>query len=44
MKPFLNLNRCAKAELACGYALQALSASEAAVAQSHIGSCEDIDR
>ena len=34
-----NLTGCAKAELACAYALQALSASEAAVAEAHVATC-----
>src|SRR5215471_2192243 len=34
-------NRCGMAELACTYALQALSENEIAAAEAHIASCPD---
>jgi hypothetical protein len=44
MNPSPILNRCEKAELACGYALQILPASELAAAEAHIASCPDCRR
>ena len=37
-------NRCARAVLACAYALQALPASEIAAAEAHIAACPDCRR
>ena len=34
-------NRCERSELTCAYAVQALTASEAAAAEAHIASCPD---
>ena len=42
--PSSDLNRCERAELACAYALQALTASEVAAAEAHIASCPDCQR
>ena len=39
-----NRDRCESAELACAYALQALPASEVAVAEAHIASCPECQR
>jgi len=39
-----SLSRCGRAELACAYAAQALSASEVAAAEAHIASCPDCQR
>src|SRR3954452_20681482 len=37
-------NRCERAELACAYALQVLTASEGATAETHIASCPECQR
>jgi len=37
-------NRCEHSELTCAYAAQALTASEASVAEAHIASCWDCQR
>jgi anti-sigma factor ChrR (cupin superfamily) len=37
-------NRCQHSELTCAYAAQALTSSEAAVAEAHIASCSDCQR
>src|SRR3954469_16093086 len=39
-----NLNRCEQTEVVCAYAVQALAASEIAVAEAHIASCPDCRR
>src|SRR5438045_5908665 len=39
-----NPNGCEKAELASGYVLQSLAASEVAAAEAHIASCPDCQR
>ena len=44
MSPSANPNRCEQSEATCAYALQVLSASEAAAAQAHIASCLDCQR
>jgi len=37
-------NRCEQSELTCAYAAQALTASDAAMAEAHIASCSDCQR
>ena len=37
-------NRCEHSELTCAYAAQALTSSEASVAEAHIASCSDCQR
>jgi quercetin dioxygenase-like cupin family protein len=44
MTPGPNLNRCENVELACGYALKVLPASEVAAAEAHIAACPDCQR
>src|SRR5215831_6283819 len=43
MSPF-SRDRCEHSEVTCGYALQALPASEIAAAEAHIASCPDCQR
>ena len=40
----LDRDRCGQSEVTCAYATQALAASEAAAAESHIASCPDCQR
>ena len=44
MRPDPDLTRCARSEITCAYAAQALAASEVAAAEAHIAACPDCQR